>query len=127
MTSHKLADGAVLENGRIGCACAGCQDACRHPGALLPSQLPDYKPADLQYGPYGEARPKLRKRMCKFFHEGRCLVHDFKPFECREYTHNDSMATIAARTAYIASVWSDYQRNIDDMVRDYNADYPESE
>ena len=52
---------------------------------------------------------------CVFFtDEGRCSIHDVKPFECREFIHGDK--NVGSRHEAIAAAWRN-QDGVDGLPR----------
>lgn len=54
---------------------------------------------------------------CVFLGEdGLCTIHPVKPFECREYLHDQARAETQARHEQVADAWKDYQQQIKDLL-----------
>ena len=53
---------------------------------------------------------------CVFFKGGKCSIHAVKPFECREYQHDDPNPMIQERSKEIAKAWVDHQQQIKDLL-----------
>lgn len=105
------------------CQCGDCAKACREQsGYLMPDDLLNYREDDLEYHDYmgmTVPAPKMigegEQKRCTFLDESNmCKVHTFKPWECREYTHFDSIFVLANRHAYVMTMWADYYASIDD-------------
>lgn len=60
---------------------------------------------------------------CVFYAEGRCTIHDAKPFECRALIHTDGRAAVSARHEATARAWVPHQ----DQIRDLLGREPEAE
>ncbi|MBD5636139.1 MAG: hypothetical protein IAI49_16850, partial [Candidatus Eremiobacteraeota bacterium] len=62
---------------------------------------------------------------CVFFSNGRCEIHEAKPFECRAYTHTNDYDGVQSRHRYIANEWADHQDEVKALCDD--AYVPENE
>lgn len=57
---------------------------------------------------------------CVFLVDGKCDIHEAKPFECRSYIHTETSAEIEARHLTVVDAWRAEQhqqqcRDLDDM------------
>ncbi len=78
------------------CTCASCQRCCQfHPGYFLP---PDYKKfakrtglghmvISDEIGVHPRTKNGERFGECVFFSEGRCRIHEVKPYSCKMADH----------------------------------------
>lgn len=51
--------------------------------------------------------PENPKGTCVFLQDGKCSIHDVKPYECREFVHEDSNDDISDRHRAVAKQWED--------------------
>ena len=56
-------------------------------------------------GSPGEEFDADPKGVCVFFKEGRCSIHEVKPFECRQLLHTDSPEMVSARHRSVRDAW----------------------
>ncbi len=56
--------------------------------------------------------------VCVFFVEGRCSIHEVKPFECRQHIHTDTHEEVSARHAAIRDAWDspEHQSQIKELL-----------
>lgn len=52
---------------------------------------------------------------CILFEDGKCKIHQTKPFECREYLHGESRSSIRSRRVGIVKAWKDHQQQIEKL------------
>lgn len=60
----------------------------------------------------GEEYPADPQGTCVFYRNGRCSIHPVKPFECREYLHNQSTEVVHERHLAVARAWQAHQEQI---------------
>lgn len=58
-------------------------------------------------GKPGEEYPLYPHGICRFYDadKGSCTIHPVKPYECREYTHEDTNEEADERHRQVAMVW----------------------
>ncbi len=128
----------------VDCQCDECKSACvKCPGWFMPGEVekaadlkgmslqdffeeylsvnwwvdsPDVfllSPASINGNP-GDMAPYDPHGKCVFYEDGLCGIHDAKPFECRQFIHEDSADTIHGRHESVADAWreQDYQDQI---------------
>lgn len=61
----------------------------------------------------GQEFPADPKGRCVFYKKGSCGIHSVKPFECKDFLHND---TSSNRHENIANKWKTNQRQIEDLL-----------
>jgi Fe-S-cluster containining protein len=133
----------MAEGTRESCTCHVCRAACsEQPGWFLPGEaekVADYLKLSLQelfdsrlgvdwrdlYEPIfvlapalvdeepGEEYPGNPKGRCVFFKDGRCEIHEVKPYECREYLHYDE---VRERHEETARAWLEHQSQIRELL-----------
>lgn len=76
----------------------------------------------------GTEYPADPKGTCTFYAEGRCAIHEVKPFECREYVCDDSDGRVQGRHRAIVETWVENQAQIEALLgrRPYAARYQPS-
>ena len=118
------------------CECEGCQNACRlNPGWFMPGEAEQtaahlgisleelfkqhlgvnwyvgdedtfvLAPAITSMDAGGEY-PGDPRGTCVFFKEGRCQIQGAKPFECREYLHDQTKEDVSKRHKEVAETWN---------------------
>ena len=117
------------------CQCEECKMACKNkPGWFMPNQIPKllkffnvkkiselwkhgfaidwwegepttYILAPNIIGNENKKYPEDPHGECVFFVNGKCKIHDVKPFECKEYFHSDTFAS--DRHEFIAQKWGE--------------------
>ena len=68
----------------------------------------------------GTRYPEDPRGACVFLVDGKCDIHEAKPFECRSYVHTDNLAAGMDRRRTIVDAWRAEQhqkqcRDLDDM------------
>lgn len=70
----------------------------------------------LKHGSPGEMYPRNPRGTCALLtDDGRCSIHDVKPFECRGYLHTDSREQVEERREHIVDQWR--SKNAQEEVR----------
>lgn len=56
--------------------------------------------------------------ICVFFKEGRCSIHEVKPFECRQLTDEDDQKVVSDRHMSVRDAWNtdENQLKIEQML-----------
>jgi Fe-S-cluster containining protein len=49
---------------------------------------------------------------CAFFKNGKCSIHEVKPFECRDYIHTNAGSDVSRRHESVAMAWKEVQDDI---------------
>lgn len=108
---------------RDGCDCAACQECCqREPGWFLPEEIPvaakflrlvEYEfvarfcaKHSIENGTALSPATKLGTTTCVFFEQGKCLIHDVKPYECRKVFGCDPARRHQRIREFIIHQWS---------------------
>lgn len=137
-----------IKQEKIDCQCNKCQGACQNkPGWFLPDEIEKaakylnltvkeffdkylgvdwweayektfiLAPAITRMGAGGEY-PGNPKGTCVFFKDGKCSIHDVKPYECREHIHTESHEDCVIRHAFVKDQWAnkDAQKKIKDLL-----------
>ncbi len=125
-----------------GCECEQCSNACSiKPGWFMPGEaekVADYLGKSLQelFDTHlgvdwwvsdldvflltpatknmesGQEYDSNPRGVCVFFDNGLCTIHSVKPYECKEYMHNDTSTKVSNRHKLVADAWHDYQDSI---------------
>ena len=125
------------------CECESCKAACENkPGWFLPREAervadflgksmdelfqerlgvdwwigyePTFVLAPALLGePAGTEYPGNPRGKCIFYKNGRCEIHPVKPFECREYIHDEPMNE---RHHDVAMAWKPHQEQIKKLL-----------
>lgn len=128
------------------CKCNMCQSACKDkPGWFKPGEaeqvaellalsmpdffskylLVDYFTGELDIfllspsvvgADAGEEFPANPRGQCVFYKDGKCSIYSARPFECREYFHEQSHDEISERHEAVAEAWSDHQDQIKELL-----------
>mgnify|MGYP001605674354 CR=1 FL=1 len=53
----------------------------------------------------GKEYPAYPRGECIFFENGKCSIHEAKPFECAEFIHTDNNKDANLRHEMIAKIW----------------------
>ena len=126
----------------VECKCKTCKGACEfNPGWFLPGEaekaaellefsLQDFfnkflgvnwwvadedifllAPAVVLMTP-GEEYPDDPRGTCVFYQDELCQIHASKPFECSEYSHENSREDVRKRHEWVAQQWVQHQKQI---------------
>lgn len=134
-----MADGITERKSVDGCECPSCVAACtQKPGWFLPDEVAEaakflgltaqeffdkYLLVDYWYGPphtyilspavggaeSGGMFPFNPKGTCVFLKNDKCSIHPVKPFECREYMHDEERHAAMERHEQVAKAWENRQ------------------
>lgn len=126
------------------CQCHTCQSACTtRPGWFLPGEIEKVArfleispqdlfdkylvadntfddfwilaPAQLHAEPGHEA-PFEPRGTCIFLKNGKCEIHEVKPYECREYLHSDDRDVVRLRHRSMGLRWAKHQDQITQLL-----------
>lgn len=64
--------------------------------------------------PSGSEYPGNRRGTCIFYKKGKCEIHAVKPFECREYIHDEPTN---GRHQSVADAWKVHQAQIRKLLK----------
>ena|SRR3990167_1317919 len=53
---------------------------------------------------------------CLFLENGRCSIHEVKPYECREHWHGEDRGEPVARRARIREAWEPHRQQVEDLL-----------
>jgi Fe-S-cluster containining protein len=74
-------------------------------------------PALVQHRP-GTEYPGDPRGACVLFEEGKCTIHEAKPFECRHYIHDHDNKTVQRRKRGVRDAWKEasHQQQIEGLL-----------
>lgn len=84
-------------------------------GSELPETLFVLAPAIVGEKP-GAEYPSEPEGTCVFFKDGRCSIHEAKPFECKQMLHTESHIIIHERHLDVAKAWKPEQGQIRQLL-----------
>jgi hypothetical protein len=64
----------------------------------------------------GEMFPFNPKGRCVFFDNGKCKIHSFAPYECREYYHDQTHLECINRHKEVAKMWVDKKEYLGNLL-----------
>lgn len=128
------------------CSCKSCQNACTYtPGWFLPKELnmlaiflkkdkqevfDKYLGVDWFEGEKtiflvapaitnmksGQEYPGDPRGRCVFYKKNKCSIYEVRPYECKNYIHDESLEKIHLRHQYVADSWKEKQDIIIDLL-----------
>ncbi len=74
----------------------------------------------------GMEYPADPRGQCIFYENGLCSIHPVKPFECREYIHDDDKDSVNKRHKEVSVAWESEQSQITQLLgREPEAEEPD--
>jgi Fe-S-cluster containining protein len=64
----------------------------------------------------GDMYPGDPRGTCVFFEDGKCAIHDVKPFECAQYHHDEKRSVLSSRHDGVPNKWVEHQKQIEDLL-----------
>jgi len=81
----------------------------------FPDDIYVVAPATIEMTP-GSEYPGNPRGQCQFYKDGLCSIHPVKPYECKEYHHEDTHGEVKSRHEFVSETWESQQDWIEKLL-----------